>query len=289
MDPTNYSHFDIGTIYYFNQMVNQNVPHLPPQLIICNSNNATTINSTGSYATFKLVRTTIIPGNVRCYCKLNHFKYSNLFYNITPSSCNLYFTLSGTPFVTNSIYITPGNYNITSLLSLLSTPLAAYGLTLEYDPITFRCTISHLSQTVTIKDGSSSIHRKLGFTVNNTPALSYTGEDAIRLGGTQQVVLQINSFLLNSNSTAGYKDNVLASIPNSVLIGNTNTYTGDNISLVGSNEIDMITLTLSDETGELLDFHGSSWELSLNLTFSYEFEYIEAKNLLSDSDKLNTT
>jgi hypothetical protein len=239
------------------------------QTIVLSSQTATSINANYNKASFELRHLISLPPHIRPRVSATSFKYSNVFANITSSTCTFYNSIA-------DITVSAGRYTLTTLI----TALSGVGFTFVFDEVSLLLTVSHASAFV-IQDGANSMHFKLGFNVPSANGISHTATHAVRLQGVDMLHVTLPNMHISSNGVTGssINDNVIISVPNSVLIAHTLAYTPQNrIAFQTQQHIRSIDVEIVDENGSALDFLGSSWYLVL----LFQFEYLPQLTNLSN-------
>lgn len=256
--------------------------HIEPQNINLNSFYATTKNEYGNRCEFQLAKPIIIPNNVNCYVRLNHFKYTNIFYNV-PSSKNVFYYSFDGGLTINQIVVTAGNYNITTLI----TALSSNGFSFTYSKTTFKLTIANTSSFILL-NGENDISKILGYISFSTPVTSYTCKNAVNLLGTQNINIQLQGINLSTIIITNGIPQILESIPINILSGNSFSYAPTNLSEFRVNNIAVsnIFVNLLDENGADLDFLGSTFFLSLHIRFLYPNE-VRIEQSLADKTNID--
>lgn len=253
-----------------------NTIHQPEQIFI-NSNEYTSSNGNRkSNMKFILKNSIQIPNNVDCFIHLNHFKFTNSFYNLNERNNVFYYSLS--PYsVIKSFVIPEGNYSITTLISFLNDELASDNITLQYSSQTFKITFSSAGD-FQLLNGENNCLKILGFenedTIRSNQIIS---SHLINLTGTKILYVRANNLALISN---GFKNsslnNILCAIPVDCLVGNSQTFsnTTDTRYKINIDSINALEISIYNENFQLVDFNNIDWYLSVSFIFSYKNQYI---------------
>ena len=239
-------------------------------MILLSSRQATTINSTGNRATFKLINPISIPNNIHAYISLSSLRYSNVFYSVPELKNEFTYRLSSDFYGTEySVIVEAGNYGIDALIAKLNTELAGHGFTFAYNPLTFKVDITNNLWGFQITNGS--MNSLLGVSQTGTGLVTYTGSNAINLSGINVLEVQVPNLGLHSNGVSSSTSSIVASIMNSVQSGYTMTYNSVNPIQykLTSPVVTDIEISLTGD-GDDLDFLGSNWTLQLNIIFIYK-------------------
>jgi len=242
--------------------------HIEPQNINLNSIYATNKNDNGNRCSFELSKSIIIPNNVSCYVKLNSFKYTNVFYNVTSTKNILYYSFNGGVTI-NTIVVPVGNYTVNTLI----TALSSNGFTLTYSSLSFKLTIANATPFILL-NGTNDISRVLGYQSFSTPTTSYICRNSINLLGSQVINIQLQGVNISTTTTANGVPSVLESVPINVSAGSSFSYTPNSNTEFKCNNISITTIyiNLTDEYNEDLNLLGSSFFVSLHFRFLYPNE-----------------
>ena len=124
--------------------------------IYLNSSNADNINNNSFSFSYILPNLEIADGNY-IYLSVQYANIPYSFYNINSNNNVLNYTLNS---VNYTITISPGNYNITQLITTLKTLMS--GFTITYSSITIKITFSHSKYNFSFLS-SSTCQEILGF------------------------------------------------------------------------------------------------------------------------------
>jgi len=211
----------------------------------------------------------------------------------------------GATTINSSITLAPGNYNINSLLTELSTQLSNHILLLvgavisfgnSYNKTTGKCTLSmigvdHVASTLTLKFADNlPLGKFFGFTSNaslNYDTYNYSNSVVANQNCN---VNQINHIFIRSSTfqqRESYENvvekdvysDVLSKVLINVLPGNYILYEGNgNLSCdVVNKTIDLINIYLSDNLSYTLSLDGLEWNMTLIIQ---EIGINKAENLL---------
>ena len=193
------------------------------------------------------------------------------FYNINVYNNVLSFLLGATPY---TITLTRGNYNATTLISEIQTKLSSIGvstLTFSISSITGVVTIAISSGTLTLVAATSTLLGVLGFqTSTNTVSSGATLAAPYPLNLLGILKINITSYELSllSYSSSGGTSNILACIP--IEASNFGVILYDNISniqtIMKNDILDGFDLQLVGDDGNLINFNGVHWSITLALT-----------------------
>jgi hypothetical protein len=204
-----------------------------------------------------------IPDGFHIYLSLQNASIPFSFYNFNSLTNTLNYIING---VTTNIIIPDGNYNITQLITYLSsvTPF-----TITYNNITNKLNFIHSTYNFTFKSTSLCLSM-LGFTslidVSST-ALSLTSVNCVNIQNIKRI--NISSNLITYNISKGLLNNfsILASIPinkpafSIIEYSNTNHFR-TNLFI---NIITVIKIKLIDEYGRLINLNGQNFCLTIQL------------------------
>lgn len=259
--------------------------HIEPQNINLNSYYATNKNDKGNRCSFELSRSIIIPNNVSCYVRLNNFKYTNVFYNVSDTKNIFYYSFNGGVTI-NSIIIPAGNYSIATLI----TALNQNGFTFTYSKLSFKMTIANSSAFILL-NGENDMSKILGYQSFNTPVTSHICQNSINLLGSQVINIQLQGISISTTQTLNSPSSILEVVPINVSAGNSFSYTPNANTEYRVNNISVTTIyvNLTDEYNQDLNMLGSSFFISLHLRFLYPNEIrldrgIEDVSIQNESD-----
>jgi hypothetical protein len=257
---------------------------LQPLYICLRSTDYSNLNNPyGSYITFELYRPIVIQNNVDMWLTIESFKFTNSIYNINIYNNIFYYGLASSGYSLISATIARGNYDITSLLTVLNS--IGNGFIFTYSDITMKITITN-SQEFYIFSNTYNILKTIGFSNNTQQSLanSLTSNQVINLIGPQMLYISIPNLNLNSfsirNSTFLNKS-IISSIPISSIQGDTQIYSSNLRHAINENIITHLEIKITDEDENEVNFNNIPWFLNLSFIFSYKKEYIKP-NYLTD-------
>lgn len=256
-----------------------NVPHISPQAIYLCSTDGIQLNTYGNHCQFPLRNPIVIPSNCQGYVSLSSFRFSNVFYTVNPFNQMLYYSLSNEISTVLEYTIPLGNYNITSLVTQLNIDLADHSMVFEYDPKTYKITVSNAVFGFIFRDGPKSFHMHLGLVVPTPQSVSYTADRCIDIGGVPVITISVPSLHIDSNGTRIGESSILDRVTNSVLSGQTMSYSdsAQNRYRIYESTVSTIEIRLSNQ-GIDLDFLGTAWYITLHINFIYTPLYIAPYN-----------
>lgn len=253
----------------------------PEQIFLSSSENTLSNGTAKSNLSFELKNQIHIPPNVECFIHLNSFKFVNSFYNIHSTNNKLYYSID--PYINDilEIEIPIGNYSITTLITYINSQISP--ITATYSTSTFKITFT-AANNFKFWNGNNNCLKVLGFNEEDTTeTTSKTSPNLINLGGSQILYIVVNNLNLYSN---GYKNsilnNVLESIPISVLAGVSQTYVNQNTTRykINVDTINRLEILIYDENNNLVDFNNNNWYINLSFIFSYKNQYIPPSYLI---------
>ena len=215
------------------------------------------------------------------------FPYS--FYNINVYNNVLSIGLDANPPV--SLTFTRGNYNANTLITEITTQLTAAGIssiTLTISSITGLLTLTRSSGNFTLYASGSTCFTVLGF----NPTTNYTSTTSVLIApfplnllGTLK--LRIASYALPINAVDSSVDgnlNILATIP--INAGNFGLIMYENTNNI-QNQLNIRTLDgfdmeIVDDDGNLINFNGTYWTITLLLSIEREIFQPEIKTSFAD-------
>ena len=193
------------------------------------------------------------------------------FYNINIYNNVLNMTVDGVSKILN---LTKTNYNSSTLISEITAQLALQSVTdiaITYSGTTGKLTFTKTSGTFSI-NGSSTISKVLGFiegTTYNSVAQVITAPNPLNLLGILKIKIQSHALNTISFDSAGgnTNKNILAVLP--IEVGNFGLIQYDNLSNLeiplNVKMINAIDIQLYGDDGNLINFNGIDWSISLVL------------------------
>lgn len=195
------------------------------------------------------------------------------FYNINANNNILKISVDAGPIQT--ITITPGNYNSTSLQSELLTQFTNEGIiniTMTFSTITGKYLFTINSGSFTFHNNGSTIFQILGFTDEDhtSTAQNLTSTYAINLLGPLKLLIYSQAFHIDNISSLG-NNNCLLEIPitapNFGLIQYNNSSNIHNISQ--QKILNDIDITIKDDNNQLINFNNQNWSITILLKIYY--------------------
>jgi len=193
------------------------------------------------------------------------------FYNINIYNNVLNMTVDGVSKILN---LTKANYNSSTLISEITAQLALQSVTdiaITYSGTTGKLTFTKTSGTFSI-NGASTISKVLGFiegTTYNSVAQVITAVNPLNLLGILKIKIQSHALNTISFDSAGgnTNKNILAVLP--IEVGNFGLIQYDNLSNLeiplNVKMINAIDIQLYGDDGNLINFNGIDWSISLVL------------------------
>ena len=194
-------------------------------------------------------------------------------YYVFTSANNAFQVIETTGTSTVLVAITPGNYSSATFIAEMKSKLEA-GSIATGNSLTYTISISDSTNKLTIAATGNFLvsltnsSKLTGFIAATTSASSATAQNVINLSGTRNVFLRSNLANFLSRDTIiennNNYNNVLKQIP-------MNANSGDIVykEFIDTEFIDTslnisdITLYITDEDGNLIDFNGSTWTITL--------------------------
>ena len=217
-----------------------------------------------------------IPSQHHLLLSIQHAMIPYSFYNINSTNNTLSFQLlnipNGTIYQTNTVYIPIGNYNSIQLASHLTQQLTIYGFSIQYQQITNKFLFTNSTYNFRFLSTPSTCNNMIGLHLTNdllnTSILqSLTSFNQINLA-TQSCLCITSNFNTGSINNANHNDmNIIASIPimnppySMIYYQNNSNF---RINLYDNN-ISMINLQIKDQSGNLIDFNGIHYSITLQL------------------------
>ena len=216
------------------------------------------------------------------------------FYTINYTNYLLNYSVDGGAI--NSLYITRGNYNSNSLITELLAQFATFGhvFTISTSRINGIMTFTYATHSFTFY-GTSTIFSTLGFifgTDYTSTSSSLIAIYPLNLLGIKR--LNINSQALSTNTYNSQGLSIssnIASIPVNVssfgLIDYVNA--SNAFPILKSNTVTYIDIQITDEDGNLINFNGINWTLTIQLNIfrkgrkeKKDIDFTEMTNILTD-------
>lgn len=190
------------------------------------------------------------------------------FYNINDHNNVLYYKLTADTEITK-IELTKGNYNVNTLLTLLRSVLTDF--TITYNSITNKYTFSHPTSNFIFyynTTHTSTCFHQIGFKFYDQYSSSRILENdrCINLSPIRNFLVSCNYNTGNINKSNPLVNNILCSIPITANIGGVVNYVNDGFkSNLFTSIMSTITITITDQDGQPIDFNGVNWTMTLQL------------------------
>jgi hypothetical protein len=173
--------------------------------------------------------------------------------------------------ITNTLYISPGNYNSYQLASYLGTLFVGGRMSVTYDVIRNKFTFVNTTYNFKFLSAFSSCQELLGLDTNdlyNTSALkSYTSQNLINMASIRCICLATNLQTGCINNNAQSEQNIICSIPVDGQPYSLITYKNNSNFKVNlyDNIFNNISIKLVDDTGSAIDLNQQYFSLTLQL------------------------
>jgi hypothetical protein len=229
--------------------------------IYLNSTNADNINN--NIYNFILPNLEIADENY-IYLSVQYASIPYSFYNINTTNNVLIYTLN---LVNYTVTITPGNYNITQLVTFLKSNMS--GFTISYNSITNKMTFSHSTYNFTFLS-TSTCQEILGFKTNTnytSTTLSLISMNCVSLIPIKCINIVSNLLTYNINKSNPNNQSILCCMPittqpNSIIEYKNNNNFRSNLFI---NQISNITIKLADQNNNILNLNGLDFFLTIQL------------------------
>lgn len=206
------------------------------------------------------------------------------FYIINYSNKVLYYILNS---ITYFITLTEGNYNYSTLATEMTSKFAANGHTITITINKNSGVLLFTNSTGTLnsfRESGSTIWNILGFQTGsgnfNATANTIMPPFLLNLMGTKKIKIYSTALGVSSidsrNLTSSLVDCLSVNQPAYSLISFDNTSSA--FSKLGVKRINAIDIQIKDETNQLLDFHNTSWSITLALLIYRKVELNFEKN-----------
>jgi hypothetical protein len=173
--------------------------------------------------------------------------------------------------ITNTLYISSGNYNAYQLAFYLATLFVGGRMSVTYDVIKNKFTFVNTTYNFKFLSAFSSCQELLGLDTNdlyNTSALkSYTSQNLINLAPIRCICLSTNLQTGCINNSQQSEQNILCSIPVDAQPYSIITYKNSSNFRVNlyDNNFNNISIKLVDDTGLAIDLNQQYFSLTLQL------------------------
>ncbi len=184
------------------------------------------------------------------------------FYNINGYNNYLQYT---TIIGTFNVYITTGNYNITTLMAALVSILPSFVIT--YDKIKNKLTFSlNIDFTFTM---ASTCFEMLGLSniSQSSNSGSLTSDYVCNLSTIRHLCIATSFYTSNINKAIPNERNILGHIPVTVLPNEVITWInqGNYRCNLSTNILNHIVIKIIDQYGNIIDFNGTNWSMTLQI------------------------
>ena len=224
------------------------------------SESADKISVEGSNAEFYLP-VIEIPSQYHIHLYVINASIPFTFYNVNSYNNILNYRVSGVDF---SLYITQGNYTITTMVTFLKSNMS--GFVIGYDATTNKFTFSHSTYSFSFLSTSTALEL-LGFTnqTQSSIGLTLTSNKTVNLSPIRTIYISTNLNTSNISKIENNSNNILCSIPIQTQPHSIITYTNPTNFKVNTytNHISTVVIKLTDQNGRLLNLNGGNWAITL--------------------------
>lgn len=195
---------------------------------------------------------------------ITHAEIPNSFYLVNATNNEL--------VVNASTYtITPGNYNVLTFRTAITTFLSGLGITITYDNVTnkyvFTSATSFTIQTTTtckqfIGMGSTAL---TGTTVTSPYVCNFLP--------ISRLLIRSTAFSTQNYNGADNSNDLLLSVQNSSASGSLilwNNYSQLRYDITHVDNINIVDLQITDDDGNLLDFNNVDWYITFRIEYIFE-------------------
>ena len=217
-----------------------------------------------------------IDKDEKAFISVKNAVFSYSWYNINFTNNILNYHVNNLPYTINLV---KGNYNANTLREHIYNQLTSQSypngndnkFVITYDIKTNKYTFTHLHHEFGFYK-TSNCFELLGFTDTDITSVNriLTSEIMINLFPIRQIYITSNNFILNNvNHASSSNANIITSIN---VVGNPySIITYDNSSnnnhlIHNLNNINNLNIKITDQDGDLINFNGSHWSLTLVLT-----------------------
>lgn len=195
---------------------------------------------------------------------VTHAEIPNSFYLVNATNNKL--------VVNASTYtITPGNYNVITFQTAISSFLTGLGITLSYNLITNKYTFT--SATSFTIQPTSTCQRFLGVGTTAISGTSVTSPFVCNFLPLSRLLIRSQAFSTsNFNGKDGSTD-LLLSVQNSSSSGALilwNNYSQLKYDITHVDNLNIVDLSITDDSGNLIDFNGCDWFITFRIEYVYE-------------------
>jgi len=214
-----------------------------------------------------------IPSQHTIMLSVQHAVIPYSFYNINSKNnvITIQEIVDATTTITNTLYISVGNYNAYQLASYLGTLFPNNRMTVTYDSIKNKFTFINSTYNFKFLTAYSTSQELLGLSTNdlyNTSALlSLTSKNLINLSPTRCICLATNLQTGCINNNLQNEQNLLCSIPVNTQPYSIIEYKNTNNFKVNlhNNVFNSVSIKLVDDTGRAVDLNNQFFSLTLQL------------------------
>lgn len=206
---------------------------------------------------------------------VTHAEIPNSFYLVNSTNNKL--------VINSSTYtITQGNYNAISFQTAISSFLTGLGISISFSIITNKYTLT--SATSFTIQTTSTCQRFLGVGSVALSGTSVTSPNVCNFLPLSRLLIRSNAFGTQNFNGKDGSTNLILSVQNSSASGSLilwNNYSLLKYDITHVDNLNVIDLSITDDTGNLLDFNGCDWFM----TFRIEYVYEQPQNDISNFSK----
>jgi len=202
-----------------------------------------------------------VPPQTHLHMKFKNCIFPHSFYNINSSNNYIIFVANG---LTYTYIMDYGNYNAIQIVKWFNTNVA--NMTCSYNPITNRFTFIHSFYEFAFTNASSSLELfGIAYYHKYSTDKKLVSEFCINLNPIQSIFIQSNFNTGNIISLNPNLKNVIGIVPVNTHPNSLITY--ENINMNNSNlyvnNLNSVSLRITDQNNNIIDFNGLDWSVNL--------------------------
>lgn len=199
------------------------------------------------------------------YLSVVHCEVPNSFYIVNYTNNN---------FVLNNVVytLTRGNYNINTFITHLLTLIPA-GYTLTYSSITTKITMSHPTTPFTINASSTNctVNKIMGLGITDLSGLSIVMPNVVNFIPLQRINFRSTYFNFGCYNSIDGSSDIFLPLQNNAGQNSIINYVNQTQHrfLIQDRAITTFIINVSDDYGNLINFNGVDWLMTLEITYDY--------------------
>jgi hypothetical protein len=213
-----------------------------------------------SVVSFVLQNPISLPPHSQGAIALVNMSVPRSWYNVTAATNTL--TLNGVDYT-----VSPANYGATSLASALTAALSTVPVTVTYSSLTLGFVFTS-AIPISITYATTTMWKQLGVASDLGPATTLQSDRAIDLAGTRSIHITMTNLpsTLRESFAGGSMGSTLDVVPVTVQAGSIVNFVSQQLRwtpLQNGWTLSSTTVSMLDDSGQLLDLRGADWELTL--------------------------